>query len=94
MAKHLLPKMKNCPNISNKEMQTEIRLVYGTTVKPMACYRGKWRALEQIKGTFYDHYAKLRPYIMELIRNNPEGHFELKTFLDKEDRPVFDRLYI
>lgn len=94
VAAHFLPKMRINPNITNKEMINEIRLTYGCTVRPMKCYRGKWKALEQIRGTFYEHYAKLRPYLLELMNNDKDGHFELKTYLDKEDRPVFERIYI
>ncbi|XP_057808056.1 uncharacterized protein LOC131022563 [Salvia miltiorrhiza] len=94
VAAHFLPKLRNNANITVKEMIVDLEVTYGCKVRPMKCYRGKRLALEQIRGTFHDHYAKLRPYVMELMRNDKEGRFELKTFLDKQEKPVFERIYI
>ena len=51
------------PNYLVKDIQDEIKEKYDIKVNLMTYYRAKWKALNKIKGSFEQHYGKLRSYI-------------------------------
>ncbi|XP_057809025.1 uncharacterized protein LOC131023500 [Salvia miltiorrhiza] len=71
------------------ELQADIIAKYEIEPSRGRLYRAKAEALELLRGTVTHHYASLRPYILELMRADPEGRFELLT-----DGGVFKALYI
>ena len=60
----------------------------------MTYYRAKWKALNKIRGSFEQHYGKLRSYITQLKIADKEGIFELKIDLDAKGKIIFKRLHI
>lgn len=91
----LIPVLKRHANYPAKEIAHDVRTKYGVTVTLDACYKAKWKALLQMRGTFESHYKKLRPYMTHLHQmDREEGRFLLKTRLDEDDLPVFERAYI
>lgn len=73
-----------------KEMEERFDVMITTQM----CYRAKALALEEIKGSYKDDYQKLRSYVLELMKTNVEGKFQLKTLLNEKGQPVFQRIFI
>ena len=57
---------KRNPNYLVKDMVDEVKEKYAIQVNPMTDYRAKWKALNKIRGSFEEHYAKLRSYVAVL----------------------------
>lgn len=90
-----VPKLKANPKYSAKDMQRDCQLTYGIIVPLLKCYRAKWKALKQLRGTFQEHYSKIRSYVAELMNKDDEGRFVLKTYLDNDNNiPIFQRVFI
>lgn len=94
IAKTFIERLKRNPQYPVTDMQAELREQYGVHVSLTACYRGRDKFSELVKGSLEAHYSKLVPYLTELTRMDREGRFELKTYLDSKDMPVFQRVYI
>ncbi|KAH6824920.1 hypothetical protein C2S53_002756 [Perilla frutescens var. hirtella] len=94
LAKVIMPAIKLHPNYSTKDIIRDVTLIYGIQVEPMTYYRAKCIARGMLRGTYEEHYAQCRSYILALRKMDSEGKFELKTTLDNKDRPLFRRIYI
>lgn len=90
----ILPALKRNPRYPIKDMIKDIQLSYGTEVLEGTCYRAKCSALKRLRGTYESHYGKLRSYVIALRNFDRTGRFELKTYLDADEKPVFLRIYI
>ncbi|CAN1135064.1 hypothetical protein LINPERPRIM_LOCUS15747 [Linum perenne] len=57
----------------------EVRLRYGIEVSTRHCYRAKKKVEDMLNGSLKGEYRKLRSYVLELIRADPTGLFQLKV---------------
>ncbi|XP_057808694.1 uncharacterized protein LOC131023167 [Salvia miltiorrhiza] len=94
IADRFLEHLKTNPMLKALELQRELRKKYQVRAPLLKCYRAKKKAMDILHGTLEDHYAKIRSYLMELQKRDREGTFLLKTYLNHEEKPVFQRVYL
>lgn len=94
LSRIIVPTLKRNPRYGAKDMIKDIRVAYDTIVSPSLCYRAKEKAVDKMRGSYESHYSKLRSYVSYLREMDKAGRFELKTYLDKSEKPVFQRIYI
>lgn len=93
LASVILPALKRNPRYSPKDIIHDVGLIYDTKVAVSMCDRASKKALEKLRGSYKNHYNILRSYVLELMKRDKWGKFELKTYLDREDKFVFQRIY-
>ncbi|CAA0806673.1 Unknown protein, partial [Striga hermonthica] len=76
LAEVFLEKFRKNPNMSITQMEEAISEKYAVQPTKWKLYRGKWRALEMLRGSVVGHYASLRSYMAELLRVDRDGRFE------------------
>ncbi|CAA0839409.1 Unknown protein, partial [Striga hermonthica] len=76
IAEELLEKLRKNPNMTISQMEEVISEKYAVQPTKWKLYRGKWRALEILRGSVAEHYASLRSYMAELLRVDRDGRFE------------------
>lgn len=91
---YFLQTLKTNPLLKPQQMMNELWSKFGITVTLMMCRRSRSMALEKIWGSLESHYMKLTPYLTELRNRDKEGRFELKTYMNADNRPIFQRVYI
>ncbi|CAN1729108.1 hypothetical protein LINPERHAP1_LOCUS503 [Linum perenne] len=75
-------------------MKREVQLTYGIIINSNKCYRARSKARDMLEGTLEDEYKKLRPYVAELQRADPEGRFCLEVDVHPGDMVTFKRIYV
>lgn len=90
IAKKYLNVFRYRPDLTVKELGQDIVRRYNCKVSIWKLYQAKYKAIEMLRGTVDEHYAKLRSYILELKRQDIEGKFELWTGVGA----VFKGIYI
>ncbi|XP_057779015.1 uncharacterized protein LOC130997639 [Salvia miltiorrhiza] len=90
IAKKYLNVFRVRPEITVKELGKDILERYACHTTIWKLYKAKDKAIEQLRGSVEQHYAKLRSYILELLRVDREGRFELKLDVGA----IFKGIYI
>lgn len=65
------------PDITVAKLAKDIKERYNCHVGNWKLYKAKTKAIDMLRGTVEEHYAKLRSYVLELMRVDREGRFEL-----------------
>lgn len=73
-----------------KELRDDIMEKYACEVTDSRLYNGRCKALEKLRGLVGEHYASIRSYILQLLKEDQEGRFELRL----GDEAIFRGLYI
>eukprot|EP00257_Ricinus_communis_P018397 XP_015577109.1 uncharacterized protein LOC107261545 [Ricinus communis] len=82
IAKEYIHRFRRNANCSVKDLEDDLLDKFCVQVSRTKCYRAKWKALNMLRGSAQEHYAKLRGYKAELLRVDKEGRFD---FLLDED---------
>lgn len=69
----------------------DVQITYDTIVNKEMCKRARNKARQLLRGTYESYYNKLRSYVTYLRIMDNAGRFELKTYLDCKDRPIFQK---
>ncbi|CAA0822308.1 Unknown protein, partial [Striga hermonthica] len=77
VAKEFLEKFGKKTRMKVGDLEEQILDKYAVQPSRWKLYRGKYKALELLRGTETEHYACLRSYIAELQRVDRSGRFEL-----------------
>ncbi|XP_057779669.1 uncharacterized protein LOC130998255 [Salvia miltiorrhiza] len=94
IANHFLERLKTNPMLKALELQRELIKKYQVRAPLLKCYRAKKKAMDILHVTLEGHYAKIRSYLTELQKRDREGTFLLKTYLNNQEKPVFQRVYL
>lgn len=78
------------PELTVKELKQDIVRRYNVSLLCWKLYKAKEKAIEMLRGSVDEHYAKLRSYILELKRTDNEGRFDLWV----DAGAVFKGIYI
>lgn len=90
IARQYLNVFRYRPEITFKELAADIMLRYNCHVTRWKLYNARDKAIHMLRGTVAEHYAKLRSYMLELMRMDKEGRFELNLDVGA----VFKGVYI
>jgi hypothetical protein len=105
LAKKLVGRVKDQPDIKLKSIQKKVHRKYVTHISQSKAYRAKAKAMDILEGSHIEQYNMLWDYCEELRRSNPgstvlmkvqsfnEGEMEVEDVSQIRD-PVFQRLYI
>ncbi|XP_057780950.1 uncharacterized protein LOC130999441 isoform X2 [Salvia miltiorrhiza] len=77
------------PELKVKELKADLLSRYKCHVSNWKLYAAKQKAIEELRGSVEAHYAKLRSYVLELLRVDMEGRF----VLDLDDGAIFRGIY-
>ncbi|CAA0836454.1 Unknown protein, partial [Striga hermonthica] len=77
VAKEFLDKFRKKPRMKVADLEDQIMEKYAVQPNKWKLYRGKYKALEMLRGSEEEHYGCLRNYIAELQRVDRNGRFEL-----------------
>ena len=95
MVNEFMDKCKRNPFWPVKEMEAEMMDKYGVIVRNWQCYKARHLAQKMIKGTLEEHYGKVRRYLKEQMRIDPNGSFILQADLDENtNKSIFKRVYV
>ncbi|CAN1266044.1 hypothetical protein LINPERPRIM_LOCUS12415 [Linum perenne] len=94
LAQTYLEKFRHDPKWEVADMKREVQLTYGIIINSNKCYRARSKARDMLEGTLEDEYKKLRPYVAELQRADPEGRFCLEVDVHPGDMVTFKRIYV
>ncbi|CAN1197467.1 hypothetical protein LINPERPRIM_LOCUS15237 [Linum perenne] len=95
IARRFLSRFKIDPEYNTKHLAREMYETYGVQVTSRVCVLAKIEAKRLLEGSLNDAYAKLRSYVLQLMKSDPEGRFVLKVDpVIGEEYVTFKRLYI
>ncbi|CAN1830959.1 hypothetical protein LINPERHAP1_LOCUS33033 [Linum perenne] len=94
LAQTYLEKFRHDPKWEVADMKREVQLTYGIIINSNKCFRARSKARDMLEGTLEDEYKKLRPYVAELQRADPEGRFCLEVDVHPGDMVTFKRIYV
>ncbi|CAN1134948.1 hypothetical protein LINPERHAP2_LOCUS8579 [Linum perenne] len=95
IAKRYLCRFKIDPELNTKNLVTEMYQTYGIHVSNRVCVLAKKEAKKMLEGSLNDAYAKLRPYLLELKKADPEGRFVMEVDpVAGQEFVLFKRIYI
>ncbi|KAH6824223.1 hypothetical protein C2S53_001250, partial [Perilla frutescens var. hirtella] len=78
IAKEYLETFRARPDLKMKELQTEIMNRFACEVPLWRLYRARDEARNIIRGSLTGHYTKVRSYVAELMRVDPEDELKLE----------------
>ncbi|KAH6775180.1 hypothetical protein C2S52_012741 [Perilla frutescens var. hirtella] len=90
IAKQYLNTFRVRPDMSKKELESDIMRTYACQVSKWRLYAAIEKMRDMLKGSLEDHYALLRRYIAELMKVDKDGRFELLL----GDENVFKAFYV
>uniref|UniRef100_A0A2N9H765 CCHC-type domain-containing protein n=1 Tax=Fagus sylvatica TaxID=28930 RepID=A0A2N9H765_FAGSY len=105
LAKKLVGRVKDQPDIKLRSIQKKVHKKYVTHISQSKAYRAKAKAMDILEGSHIEQYNMLWDYCEELRRSNPgstvlmkvqsfnEGEMEAEDVSQIRD-PVFQRLYV
>ncbi|CAN0846708.1 hypothetical protein LINGRAHAP2_LOCUS4575 [Linum grandiflorum] len=88
IAKKYLNKFRRNKEVDTVELAAEIKETYGVEVSTRLCYMAKKHATRILQGTLHESYRKIRSYIAELKRADPNGRFVMEV------EPVVGQEYV
>ncbi|CAN1182115.1 hypothetical protein LINPERHAP2_LOCUS35801 [Linum perenne] len=95
IANTFLERFRLNPNWDVKQMIVELNVNHALEVSYKKCFRAKWIAKSMLEGTLEDEYKKIRPYIAELKKVDPEGRFLVEVDINgNEDKVFFQRFFV
>ncbi|CAN1273083.1 hypothetical protein LINPERPRIM_LOCUS14859 [Linum perenne] len=95
VAKQYYNRFRIDPELNTRHLVREISMVHGVDVTVRICMNAKLEARKLLEGSLVDTYAKLRSYVLQLQKSDPEGRFALDVDLAYgEDYVFFKRIYI
>ncbi|KAL1545789.1 hypothetical protein AAHA92_22473 [Salvia divinorum] len=90
IARKYLNVFRLSPDMTIKELGRDLVQRFAHDASRWKLYHAKKKVIHMLAGTVEDHYAKLRRYILELIRVDKKERFEL----DVDIGSVFKSIYI
>ncbi|CAN1130547.1 hypothetical protein LINPERHAP2_LOCUS5884 [Linum perenne] len=95
IAKRYLCRFKIDPELNTKNLVKEMYQTYGIHVSNRVCVLAKKEAKRMLEGSLNDAYAKLRPYLLQLKKVDPEGRFVMEVDpVAGQEYVLFRRIYI
>ncbi|CAN1167846.1 hypothetical protein LINPERHAP2_LOCUS27483 [Linum perenne] len=95
IAKRYLCRFKIDPELNTKNLVTEMYQTYDIHVSNRVCVLAKNEAKRMLEGSLNDAYAKLRPYLLQLKKADPEGRFVMEVDpVAGQEYVLFKRIYI
>ncbi|CAN1184738.1 hypothetical protein LINPERHAP2_LOCUS37152 [Linum perenne] len=95
IARRFLSRFKIDPEYNSKHLVREMMETYGIQVTNRVCVLAKIEAKRLLEGSLTEAYAKLRSYVLQLMKSDPEGRFVLEVDpVAGEEYVRFMRIYI
>ncbi|CAN1135643.1 hypothetical protein LINPERHAP2_LOCUS8965 [Linum perenne] len=95
IARRFLSRFKIDPEYNSKNLVREMYQSYGIQVTGRICVLAKKEAKRLLEGSLNDAYAKLRSYVLQLMKSDPEGRFILEVDpVIGEEYVRFKRIYV
>ncbi|CAN0907853.1 hypothetical protein LINGRAHAP2_LOCUS25024 [Linum grandiflorum] len=95
IARQYLKKFKTYPNIDPAELAEEIKNTHSLEVTTRVVANAKTIAKRILSGTLEEAYARLRSYLLQLKKSDPDGKFVVEVDpVEGEDYVLFKRMYI
>ncbi|CAN1257918.1 hypothetical protein LINPERPRIM_LOCUS9734 [Linum perenne] len=95
VAKRFLARFRIDPDLNVRHLVREIKEEHGVQVSVRVVANAKCRARRMLEGTLAEQYAKLRKYVLQLTKSDPEGLFVLDVdSVPDQDNVLFKRLFI
>ncbi|CAN0826914.1 hypothetical protein LINGRAPRIM_LOCUS2416 [Linum grandiflorum] len=96
IARRFLHKFRFNPTIDPKVLMVEMKHEADIDVSLRVCVNAKNEARNILDGSLYDTYAKLRTYILQLKKSDPEGTFlvEVDRVAGNDTYVLFRRMYV
>ncbi|CAN0845804.1 hypothetical protein LINGRAHAP2_LOCUS4210 [Linum grandiflorum] len=84
------------PHMDVELLQKDVKKTYGLDVTLKVCSYAKAQVKKILEGTLTSSYAKLRPYLLQLKKADPEGTFvvEVDPVVPGKNYMLFRRIYI
>ncbi|XP_062020784.1 uncharacterized protein LOC133737192 [Rosa rugosa] len=83
------------PNWGLESLAQAMAATVKARVSTQQAYRAKKAALQLLEASIKEQYARIRDYAAELKRVDPNTTIDIKCdFLDEEQLPVFNRMYV
>ena len=90
IAKKYLNVFRLKPDTTVKELRADLVQRFAHDASKWKLYNAKRKIIELLTGSVEEHYAKLRSYVLELMRVDKEGRFEIDVGIGS----VFNGIYI
>ncbi|CAN0840065.1 hypothetical protein LINGRAHAP2_LOCUS2730 [Linum grandiflorum] len=95
VARQYYNSFKMNPDLNTTALCAEIKATHGLEVTVRVCSNARNIARKMIQETLKESYAKLRSYVLELKKADPEGQFALEVDpVVGKDHVLFRRIYI
>ncbi|CAN0917880.1 hypothetical protein LINGRAHAP2_LOCUS30565 [Linum grandiflorum] len=95
LAKMYLSSFRINPNYDPKHLVVEAKETYDIDVSLRVCVNARIEAKKMLEGSLNDAYAKLRSYVLQLMKSDPDGKFVIEVDpVEGVDHVLFRRIYI
>ncbi|CAN0884115.1 hypothetical protein LINGRAHAP2_LOCUS14748 [Linum grandiflorum] len=96
IAKRFVGSFRMNPHMDVELLQKDVKKTYGLDVTLKVCSYAKAQVKQILEGTLTSSYAKLRPYLLQLKKADPEGTFvvEVDPVVPGKNYVLFRPIYI
>ncbi|CAN1221848.1 hypothetical protein LINGRAPRIM_LOCUS415 [Linum grandiflorum] len=95
IAKNFIGKFRIYPNMEPEQILQEVKAAYDIDVSLKVCSNAKAEAKKMLEGTLIESYKKLRAYILQLKKSDPEGKFVVEVEpVAGQEYVHFQRMYV